>query len=154
VNRGLSMMVVALPLLSGCLSLGDEPATAEAPTTPAAAEPDSATAAPVLAAANHQMARAAVAPAPDYPAIDTLKGLSSENIEVLLGAPHFRRRDKPAELWQYRTRKCVLDLFFYPGGGGALAVEYLDVRVGTGQETARQACFVSLLKARDNAAKG
>lgn len=93
-------------------------------------------------------------PAPEYPMLASLEGRSAADLEALLGAPQFRRRDNPAELWQYRGEACVLDLILYPGGGSALAVDYLDVR-GTGRDAAsRQACFVSLLKARGGADKG
>ncbi|MDP6896243.1 MAG: hypothetical protein QF510_04620, partial [Rhodospirillales bacterium] len=36
-----------------------------------------------------------------YPDINTLKGEASGHVTTLLGAPDFRRIDKPAELWQY-----------------------------------------------------
>ncbi len=34
--------------------------------------------------------------------------------ESLLGQPDMVRREPPAEIWQYRTRACTVDLFFYP----------------------------------------
>ena len=93
-------------------------------------------------------------PAPTYPEIDTLKGLASANVEDLLGAPHFRRRDNPAELWQYRGADCVIDLFLYPGNGARLTVEHLAVRGTAGKTVQRQGCFVSLLTRQDGAGKG
>ena len=61
------------------------------------------------------------APAPAaarLPAVGELRGLKAAEIVSLLGEPAFRRVEPPAELWQYRTRDCVLDLFFYPQAGG------------------------------------
>lgn len=148
-KRRLPALCAALSVLSGCITLGDEaPAVAE-PAAPKASETRAEQGSP-----DTEVARAIAAPRVEYPNVDTLNGLSSENIEMLLGTPHFRRRDKPAELWQYRARDCVIDLFFYPGGSAGLAVEYMDVRLAPGRETARQACFVSLLKAHGDGDNG
>ena len=46
-----------------------------------------------------------------------LLGLSDSELVSLLGAPDFRRTEPPAELWQYRSAHCVLDLFLYPDKG-------------------------------------
>lgn len=43
----------------------------------------------------------------------SLKGLSAAQLEAGLGRPAFRRRDPPAEIWQYRVKSCTLDLFLY-----------------------------------------
>ena len=86
-----------------------------------------------------------------YPDINTLKGEASGHVTTLLGAPDFRRIDKPAELWQYRHDKCSIDLFLYPGDGGDLSVDFLDVRTYGGQNLSLQACFVAILRAKSNA---
>ena len=62
---------------------------------------------------HRELAREEPALAAKYPAIHKLKGLTSAHLTDLLGAPSFRRRDKPAELWQYRTQECVIDFFLY-----------------------------------------
>ncbi len=86
-----------------------------------------------------------------YPDIKTLKGEASDRVTTLLGAPDFRRVDKPAELWQYRHDKCSVDLFLYPRDGGGLSVDFLDVRTYGDQDLSLQACFVAILKAKSNA---
>jgi hypothetical protein len=42
-----------------------------------------------------------------------LMGLGAPDLLVLFGEPDFRRTEPPAELWQYRSADCVLDLFLY-----------------------------------------
>lgn len=41
------------------------------------------------------------------------RGMSAQDLTGLLGEPDFRRREKPAEIWQYYGQGCVLDLFLY-----------------------------------------
>jgi hypothetical protein len=42
-----------------------------------------------------------------------LLGLSNIEITKLLGVPHFQRIDDPGALWQYRTQRCILNIFFH-----------------------------------------
>jgi len=42
-----------------------------------------------------------------------LLGLSNIEITKLLGPPHFQRIDDPGALWQYRTQRCILNIFFH-----------------------------------------
>jgi hypothetical protein len=49
-------------------------------------------------------------PVPELPA---LTGMDPAQLIALLGEPDFRRPEPPAELWQYRTADCVLDVFLY-----------------------------------------
>lgn len=53
-----------------------------------------------------------------------LKGLSPLQIRSVLGKPVFTRRDAPAEIWQYRSRACTLDLFLYDEGGSQTVAHY------------------------------
>jgi hypothetical protein len=55
---------------------------------------------------------AALPPAPGGP-LDRLTGLKGEEVVALLGPPDLRRAEPPAELWQYRGRLCVLELYLY-----------------------------------------
>jgi hypothetical protein len=52
------------------------------------------------------------------PELGELKGLRPLEIVSLLGQPELKRDEPPAELWQYRTTDCVLNLFFYREAGG------------------------------------
>lgn len=54
---------------------------------------------------------------PDAPGPDRLIGLTAEAIQKMLGTPDFKRRDPPAEIWQYRNESCLLDVFLYLGDG-------------------------------------
>lgn len=45
-----------------------------------------------------------------------LTGLTNDQLSRLMGAPHFRRVDDPAALWQYRTDGCLLDLYLRADG--------------------------------------
>jgi hypothetical protein len=53
-----------------------------------------------------------------------LKGLSAMQVKAALGTPEFRRRDAPAEIWQYRTRACTLDVFLYDETAGQTVAHY------------------------------
>lgn len=52
---------------------------------------------------------------PDAPGPERLVGLAAGAIEKMLGTPDFKRRDPPAEVWQYRKDGCLLDVFLYLG---------------------------------------
>jgi len=61
---------------------------------------------------------AGLAPASGSAPLRALTGLAPYQVAALYGQPDFRRTDPPAEVWQYRSADCVLDLFFYSGDGG------------------------------------
>jgi hypothetical protein len=44
-------------------------------------------------------------------------GLKPHDVEQLLGMPKLVRRDDPAEVWQYRSDACVLDVHLSCGDG-------------------------------------
>jgi hypothetical protein len=64
-------------------------------------------------------AQSATARAAETP---TLAGLSDKEVVALFGEPDFRRVEPPAELWQYRSAGCVLDLFLYSDAAGVHVV--------------------------------
>jgi len=70
-----------------------------------------------------------------------LKGLNIGQVQAVLGPPGFKRRDAPAEIWQYRGTRCTLDLFIYEADG-AQRVEHVSVR-GSGP-VAEKDCFAEL----------
>jgi hypothetical protein len=49
----------------------------------------------------------------DSPDLKKLSGLSDKDVQRALGEPDFRREEPPAQIWQYRSPECVLDLFLY-----------------------------------------
>ena len=44
---------------------------------------------------------------------DRFEGLAANDVIAALGDPNFRRREAPAEVWQYYGPGCILDLFLY-----------------------------------------
>jgi hypothetical protein len=64
----------------------------------------------------------------------SLQDMSDRQLVQRLGTPDFTRRDPPAEIWQYRSASCVLDVFLYPGDSGlkvAHATTRDRVKLGT-----------------------
>jgi hypothetical protein len=47
------------------------------------------------------------------PQLARLHNKSTAEVQAMVGNPDFRRVEPPGELWQYRSRECVVDLFFY-----------------------------------------
>ncbi len=88
-----------------------------------------------------------VAPIPIEPVNDDpeqLLGMTSDSLSDILGEPDVVRRDGGAEVWQYRSEACVLDLFLY---GGMKQVEHVDLRDrGDATEVMVRACFVRMLR--------
>jgi hypothetical protein len=77
-------------------------------------DPTAQTAAP----ASEQSAVAPVGATAPPPELAKLHNMSAADVEALVGEPDFRRVEPPAELWQYRTANCVVDLFLYDKDGG------------------------------------
>ncbi len=90
-------------------------ACSSGPTTVAPQSAATPTVPPTLAALGHA------------PAIRDLKGLAPAQVAALIGDPDLRRVDPPAEVCQYRSADCVLDLYFYDGGASSRMV-YAETR--------------------------
>ncbi len=91
---------------------------------------------------------AALPPAPeidDDPA--RILGLGPEKLAEILGRPDLTRREPPAEIWQYRGRSCVFDVFLYEEAG-SVRVTYLEARDESAQRVAERTCLNQLLRAR------
>ena len=78
-----------------------------------------------------------------------LMGLGPAALEGRLGAPDLRRREPPAEVWQYRGETCVLDLFLYSKASGKEVV-YLEARDLIANEMQSRPCLRELLLARQD----
>ena len=84
---------------------------------------------------------------PPPPPIDTPKALigrESEEVTKLLGKPAFARRDGGAEIWQYRGKACILDVFLYKGQLGRL-VEHAELRRRDEGEISDRDCLADVL---------
>jgi len=106
-------------------------------------------------ARRREIAAVAADEAEQPPEIDSdpqlLLGLDRARLTALLGAPEFRRSDAPAELWRYRARHCMLDLFLYTRegkAGGPLTVHHYKARTTANGTIAAQRCLEALLRAR------
>jgi hypothetical protein len=63
-------------------------------------------------------------------------------VQELLGPPDLRRREPPAEVWQYTGDSCVLDITFYAStDGGAAVAAYLESRALDGAKMEPAACL-------------
>ncbi len=51
--------------------------------------------------------------------------LTRTDIGYIFGTPSFRRHDANAEVWQYKTRSCVVDFYFY----GVKPASFVDARL-------------------------
>lgn len=109
-----------------------------------------ASAAPNLPAApsNDRMPPKPAKPATARPAmplqdVRELIGLERSELQARLGEPAMLRRDAPAEIWQYRSALCVLDLFLYRDGQ-TVRVTNAELRPRDGREIPNALCLSSL----------
>ncbi len=63
-------------------------------------------------------------------------GLDGGSVTRLLGRPGFTRVEGPAQVWQYASRSCVLDIVFYDSKAA-----YLEARDASGVAVAARACL-------------
>ena len=134
-----------------------EPAEPEAPLAPETAAVVEMSMAVLTAAAPPEAAAEPAVPEPGPPIDDDparVMNLADAALEALLGMPGFTRAEADAQVWQYRGRDCVLDVYLYSDGlAGPYRVAYFEIRDGASGETAtgddaRRRCFGGLLRAR------
>lgn len=80
----------------------------------------------------------------------TLGGISSAAVKRLLGEPDLRRLEPPAEIWQYRSADCVLEVFLYRDQG-QYRVAYAETHDRGLVRVSQSSCYVSIVAARDHA---
>jgi hypothetical protein len=83
-------------------------------------------------------------PPPDPIHSASILGLDSGAVRKLLGEPGLIRRDEPAEVWQYRTASCVLDVVLYDQASGPRVV-YTEARTPTAEPTQADPCLSDVL---------
>jgi hypothetical protein len=103
------------------------------PVPPAAASPAPSPAAAQIAAAP-----------PVVTGARGLVGLNRDALGARLGQAGFVRRDGPAEVWRYRGRDCLLDVFVYRESDGAQRVTHVDARTPQGRPTPPDPCLEAL----------
>ena len=76
-------------------------------------------------------------------------GRSAAEIDALMGTPDFARREDPAELWQYASTRCVLNLFLYSRGDGQQMIEHAELRSrDPSQPVAPESCLKEIILGR------
>lgn len=85
--------------------------------------------------------------------VGRMLGAEPDRLLAELGEPQLKRREAPAEIWQYRGEACVLDFFLYDNGGPEIEVIHLEARDATAAKTDPRACFAGLLR-RHQTARG
>lgn len=85
-----------------------------------------------------------------------LLGLDVKSLTGLLGAPQFTRRDPPAQLWRYRDKGCILDLFLYEDrkNKAESTVRHFEARSLSKSNMTARICLRALLIARQRAKTG
>ncbi|NKB20397.1 MAG: hypothetical protein GKS01_07860 [Alphaproteobacteria bacterium] len=80
----------------------------------------------------------------------TLIGQNKDRLLRLLGAPSFKRRDPPAEIWRYRDQSCLLDLYLYPpknsGTAAPMEVAFIEARTPRGPSAPVAKCLSAIRK--------
>lgn len=74
-------------------------------------------------------------------------GLARGEIEKLLGRPGLVRQEAPAEVWQYQSRGCVLDLFMYEASAD-YEVVYIEARDVKALTAATAVCLGAVIDDR------
>ncbi|MSO84373.1 MAG: hypothetical protein EXR02_01955 [Rhodospirillales bacterium] len=104
-----------------------------------------------MPSANHAPSSVPRVPAPGLAApadARALVGRDARAVADLLGEPQLKRRDPPAELWQYRAGPCILDLFLYADAAGSAArVAHVEMRADR-PETTRAECLRAVISGR------
>jgi hypothetical protein len=129
--------VVLALALGACAAPGEQtsPPIAVVPSPPAE------TAAPAQPAPQ-------IAAAPPIAGARGLVGLSRDALGARLGQAGFVRRDGPAEVWRYRGRDCLLDVFVYRETDGAQRVTHVDARTLQGRPAPADSCLDALERER------
>jgi len=99
-------------------------------------------AAPAAAAPSVALAPATT-PAPGeatLPQPDVLIGADRNTIADRLGKPEFLMRAQASEIWQYRAKGCVLDVYLYEDEGD-MRVFYMEARDLAGRDLATVTCL-------------
>lgn len=86
----------------------------------------------------------------DAPGSAAIVGLDGGAVRKLLGEPGLIRRETPAEVWQYRTAGCVLDVVLYDEASGP-RVAYAEARTPAAEPAPTDNCLSDVLTKRRTA---
>lgn len=75
-------------------------------------------------------------------------GLLAENVEKMFGVPDFKHYDPPAEIWQYRKKECLLDIFLYVNKqkSNTLSVRHAEARSRSISKISQKNCLLKALR--------
>ncbi|MAS81084.1 MAG: hypothetical protein CMF45_00180 [Legionellales bacterium] len=72
-------------------------------------------------------------------------GQSKNALTKILGKPNFTRSDHPAEIWRYRDKSCILNIYFYQSlkaaDSKAFLVNYIEASTLQGRRTETSSCL-------------
>jgi hypothetical protein len=74
-----------------------------------------------------------------------LMGLDTETVADALGTPEQIRKEAPAQVWQYLSGDCVLDVYLYEEAGVS-RVTYLEARSPKAEASPTERCVKSVLQ--------
>lgn len=150
--RGLVVVVLAAAILSGC---------AKNRPVPSAGAPSEATGAGTsqteggAVEEKQEPVQETAVPKPDFPDINDdpaqLIKMTRDDLNGLLGQPDLVRRETPAEIWQYRGKDCILDIFLYSEAdqsNSPYRVVYSEARGREAGKADQRACLNELLRAQ------
>ncbi|WP_193366717.1 hypothetical protein [Pelagibius marinus] len=149
--RSSAFLLITALAVSACQTARNEPPqTTATPSATPAPEPAATPASPMAPAPAPQVTlRAPEPPINDDPG--QFMGLDRGGVAALLGDPALIRREEPAEIWQYVTSGCVVDVVLY-AAGQRYAVSYLEARDETSAAVQEvRPCLNKLLRARQSA---
>lgn len=97
-------------------------------------------------AATPPPAPVAKAPPPPPPGLNRLIGQSATGVIALLGPASLDRSEGPGRQLQFIRPPCILDVFLYPGPGGAVTVRTAAARKPDGSRFDPGTCLTLIAK--------
>jgi len=76
-------------------------------------------------------------------------GLDGGAVRKLLGEPGLIRHETPAQVWQYRTAGCILDVVLYDQATGP-RVAYAEARTAAAEPARTDDCLSDVLTAKQS----
>ena len=79
-----------------------------------------------------------------------MKGLFEKEVQKMFGDPDFKHYDPPAEIWQYRKEKCLMDIFLYVDKqqSNKLRVRHAEERGRSISKISQENCFLQALRVK------
>ena len=80
-----------------------------------------------------------------------LVGLFAKDIQEMFGIPDFKRYDMMVEIWQYRKKNCLVDIFLYQDKKqlSGLRVKHAEARSRTVFKISQKQCFLQALQVKN-----